>query len=134
MHPRWIRSFGTVTIVAAALTVTACGSSSGGKSATAPDGAAHQVDLKLVAYRPDRLTVPSGTKVTWTQRDPGVHTVTAGTVDQGAAGVAIAPDGTYDSGDLATGESYSHTFSEAGTYRYFCRIHPATMRGTVTVR
>lgn len=133
MHTRRTRRLGTGTVLIAVVALAACGSS-GGNPATSSRPPGDRVELKLVAYRPDRLTVTPGTKVTWTQRDPGVHTVTAGTVDQGAAGVTVAPDGTYDSGNLTTGESYSHTFSEPGTYRYFCRIHPATMRGTVTVR
>jgi plastocyanin len=38
------------------------------------------------------------------------------------------------SGQIATGKAYSHTFDTAGTYTYFCEIHPATMHGEITVR
>ncbi len=132
MHPRRTRLLASLAVAVAGLGVAACGSSSG--SGAGARGSGHDVEMKLVAYRPDHLTVAPGTKVTWTQRDPGVHTVTAGTVAQEAAGVSPKADGTYDSGELATGRSFTHTFSKPGTYRYFCRIHPATMRGTVTVR
>jgi hypothetical protein len=40
--------------------------------------------------------------------------------------------GAFDSGTLQPGESYSYTFNEAGTYAYYCRIHP-DMTGAVTV-
>jgi plastocyanin len=130
MQTRRVHQLGTVAALAAALIVAGCGSSTG--SATrAPDP--DHVELKLIAYRPARLTVRKGATVTWTQRDPGVHTVTSGTVDNGAATVTVHPDDRFDSGELPTGRTYSHRFTEAGTYRYFCEIHPATMRGTVTV-
>ncbi len=89
--------------------------------------------MQLVSFRPETVTVKAGTTVTWTQKDPGFHTVTSGTVEQGVAGVTPAPDGRFDSPELATGKTFTHTFDQAGTYSYFCEIHPATMRGVVQV-
>ena len=89
------------------------------------------IELKLVAFRPESTTVAVGSTVQWKQLDSGVHTVTSGLVEQGAAGVKASPDGTFDSGDIANNGSFSFTFSRTGTYPYFCKIHPATMRGTV---
>ncbi len=89
--------------------------------------------MRLIAYRPANLTVTPGTTVTWSQKDAGEHTVTSGTIVQGGAGVTEKPDGKFDSGDIATGGTYKFKFDEAGTYPYFCEIHPATMRGEVTV-
>jgi plastocyanin len=93
----------------------------------------HVVDIELIAYKPGTLEIAAGTTVTWNQMDPGTHTVTAGTVDGGSE-VTVHPDDDFDSGELATGESFSQTFDTAGTYPYFCRIHPATMQGEITVR
>ena len=123
-----------------ALAFTACGSSSADKGAatstktTDTKASANEVTLKLIAIHPASLTVAAGTTVTWKQLDPGVHTVTSGTVEQGAAGVTPKPDGQFDSGELKTGKTFTHTFSKPGTYTYFCKIHPATMRGEITVR
>ena len=89
--------------------------------------------MKLVAFTPERLEVKAGTSVTWQQHDPGAHTVTSGTVEQGAAGVTQQPDEMFDSGTLSTDESFEHTFDESGTYPYFCSLHPATMRGEIRV-
>jgi plastocyanin len=93
-----------------------------------------KVTMKLIAFKPASLTVTPGTTVTWTQTDPGFHTVTSGTVEQGTGGVTAMPDGTFDSGQLATGKTFSHTFDIPGTYTYFCNVHPATMRADVQVR
>ena len=65
--------------------------------------------------------------------DPGVHTVTSGTVTQDGGTVTIHPDGTFDSGEIATGKTFTRKFDTPGTYTYFCRIHPATMQATITV-
>ena len=77
--------------------------------------------------------MPAGTTVTWKQTDAGTHTVTSGTVTQGAGDVTTAPDGKFDSGNIATGATFEFTFDEAGTFPYFCAVHPATMRGDVQV-
>ena len=95
-----------------------------------PDG---EVLMRLVAFRPDTLTVPIGTTVTWRQGDAGFHTVTSGTVRQDPAGVTPTSDGRFDSGRVAEGDTFEHQFTEVGTYPYFCAVHPATMRGEIAV-
>jgi nitrite reductase (NO-forming) len=71
-------------------------------------------------YSVNVLRVKVGTTVTWTNDDPGqMHTVT----DVGGA---------FDSGFLATGDSFSFTFEEVGEYEYFCMPHP-WMRAMVIV-
>ncbi|HEX2274258.1 MAG TPA: plastocyanin/azurin family copper-binding protein [Acidimicrobiales bacterium] len=111
----------------------ACGGGSGesgGEAAVAPPSA---VALQLIAFKPETVTVDAGATVTWMQKDPGVHTVTSGTVEQGGSGVSTLPDGRFDSGQIATGATFSFTFDQPGTYPYFCSVHPATMRGEVRV-
>jgi plastocyanin len=110
------------------------GGDSGAAKSDAPPAEPTTVTMKLVAYQPEKLTVDAGTKVTWKQTDPGAHTVTSGTVEQGGAGVTQQPDDRFDSGNIATGDTYEFTFDEAGAYPYFCRLHPATMRGEIQVR
>ena len=71
-------------------------------------------------YSVNVLTVEVGTTVTWTNDDPGqMHTITA-------------VDGAFDSGFLQTGQSWSHTFTEAGEFEYYCLPHP-WMRAKVIV-
>lgn len=91
--------------------------------------------MRLIAYKPQVLQVPIGTTVTWEQQDAGFHTVTSGSVTKDASGsVKTSPDGTFDSGQLAKDKEFTHTFDEAGTFAYFCEIHPATMSGEVKVQ
>ncbi|MCA9860596.1 MAG: hypothetical protein KC438_12780, partial [Thermomicrobiales bacterium] len=47
-------------------------------------------------------------------------------------GFSGTPDGVFDSGFMETGATFTHTFTEAGTYPYFCMPHP-WMRGTLLV-
>ena len=81
-----------------------------------------------IAYTPSTLTVSVGTTVLWRNDDSVVHTVTSGRSD-GTAGTA---DGLFESGNLAPGTTWSHTFDEAGTFPYYCTPHP-WMIGTVEV-
>ena len=67
------------------------------------------------------ITVAVGTAVAWTNRDSFPHTTTE---DSDAE--------IWDSLALDLGESFKFTFTEAGTFSYFCAIHP-TMTATVTV-
>ncbi len=91
------------------------------------------VTIELIAFKPMSLTVQSGDTVIWKQLDPGFHTVTSGTVEQGGAGVTQHPDGKFDSGQVGTGGTYEFTFAEPGLYTYYCQIHPATMRAEIQV-
>lgn len=93
-----------------------------------------EVTIKLLAFKPERLSVAVGATVTWSQEDPGTHTVTSGTVEQGAVEITEMPDGKFDAGEIAKGDTFAFTFEQAGTYSYFCELHPATMRGEVRVR
>lgn len=75
-------------------------------------------------FQPASRSVKVGDVVRWTfAGDP--HTVTSG-----APG---APDGLFDSGIKDAGASFQVTFDAAGTYRYFCQIHPEQMVGTIVV-
>ena len=64
-------------------------------------------------------TIQVGDTVTWTNSGPSDHTATA-------------YNGSFDTAALHRGQSASHTFTQAGTITYFCRIHPF-MKGTVVV-
>ncbi len=81
--------------------------------------AANAVAIQNYQFEPAAVTVPSGTTVTWTQRDIDLHTVTAS-------------DKSFDSGELETGKSFAFTFSKPGSYSYVCALHPF-MRGVVVV-
>jgi plastocyanin len=88
--------------------------------ATRPPAGAVAVSIANFAFSPATITITVGTRVTWTNHQAGVeHTVTA-------------DDGSFDSGTLASGGSFSHVFSKAGTYPYHCAIHPF-MTGKVIV-
>lgn len=79
------------------------------------------VEIRDFSFQPKTIKVATGTTVTWTQGDDVAHTVTS-----------TDPAGLFDSGDLSRGERFAFTFTEPGTYRYFCSIHPS-MRGAVIV-
>jgi len=76
-------------------------------------------------FSPSELPILLGSNVTWLNDGGVIHTVTSGNPLEG-------PDGTFDSGIIMSGDTFSHTFTEAGNYQYFCTIHP-WMTGTVIV-
>jgi plastocyanin len=77
------------------------------------------VAIEGFAYQPAEVTISVGTTLTWINKDLDVHTVTA-------------QDGTFDSGNLARGDTFSYTFEVTGTYDYYCIPHPY-MTGRVIV-
>ena len=77
------------------------------------------VSIDGMAFSVGSLIVASGTTVTWTNNDNVTHTVTA-------------DDGSFDSGNIAAGGTFKHTFSSAGTFNYHCTIHPG-MKASVVV-
>ena len=70
-------------------------------------------------FAPARLTVKAGTTVTWRNEDDIPHTVTSVTQ-------------LFKSRALDTDDSFSFTFTESGTYEYFCSLHPR-MTATIVV-
>jgi plastocyanin len=78
------------------------------------------VKIDNFTFGPPSFTVPVGTTVTWTNHDDIPHTV-------------VSEDKVLKSKVLDTDEKFSYTFSKAGTYSYFCSIHPK-MTGTVVVQ
>lgn len=78
-----------------------------------------QVAIQDFAFAPQVLEIPVGTTVTWINNDPSQHTATAS-------------DGSFDSGVLAQGGTFSFTFDTPGTYDYICSLHP-NMTGQIIV-
>ena len=81
-----------------------------------------EVRIDNFSFGPVALTVPVGTTITWTNRDDIPHTV-----------VSTDDPKTFKSKVLDTDDKFSFTFSKAGTYPYFCSIHPK-MTGKVIVQ
>ena len=76
-------------------------------------------------YLPSLVTINVGDTVTWTNGDTAAHTVTGGSPSDG-------PSGVFDSSLVLGGAQYSHTFEDAGSFDYFCMVHP-WMVGNVKV-
>jgi predicted secreted protein with PEFG-CTERM motif len=76
-------------------------------------------------YIPHMVTIDVGGEVMWNNIDAMAHTVTAGTPTEGLSEH-------FDSGLMAPGAMFSHTFDAAGTFDYFCMVHP-WMVGAVMV-
>jgi amicyanin len=77
------------------------------------------VAISGMSFGAPTVTIKAGGTVTWTNNSTMPHTVTA-------------IDGSYGSGQLDNGASFSHTYDQPGTYSYYCKLHPR-MRGQVIV-
>jgi amicyanin len=82
--------------------------------------AATEIRIDNFSFAPAELKVPVGATVIWTNRDDIPHTV-------------VSTDKAFKSKVLDTEDKYSFTFGKAGTYPYFCSIHPK-MTGKVIVQ
>lgn len=80
------------------------------------------VNIDNFSFTPAAITIATGTKITWNNRDDIPHTITDA-ADQRA----------FKSAPLDTGDTFAFMFSKAGTYHYFCSLHPH-MQGTVVVK
>jgi len=85
-----------------------------------PAGASADVKIDNFSFGPQTLTVSVGTTVVWTNRDDIPHTV-------------VSADGVFKSKVRDTDEKFSYTFTKAGTYPYFCSVHPK-MTGKIVVQ
>ena len=85
-----------------------------------PAAANAEVKIDNFSFWPQTVTVPVGATVTWTNHDDIPHTV-------------VSTDGVFKSKVRDTDEKFSYTFAKAGTYPYYCTIHPK-MTGKVVVQ
>jgi predicted secreted protein with PEFG-CTERM motif len=98
----------------------------GGMSATVENAAGSSTPgCEPDCFIPSPVVITVGGTVTWENTDTAAHTSSSGTPAGG-------PDGVFDSSLIMTGASFSHTFDSAGTFDYFCMVHP-WMTGTVIV-
>jgi plastocyanin len=70
-------------------------------------------------YDPSPANVAVGTTVTWTNNDATLHTVYSGTPDDSANGGKL-----FQSTYMAKGQTFEHKFDTAGTFDYYCTLHP----------
>jgi plastocyanin len=115
------RGAGWFAVLAASLLafglLTACNGSS---TPATTAGSGHQVIMTNRSYDPREITVKVGDTVTWVNQDAPKHDV-------------VANNGEFKSTLFDKGQSFSFTFTKAGTYPYYCSIHPG-MTGTVIVQ
>jgi plastocyanin/LysM repeat protein len=100
-----------------------------GQPAPAPQAGQGMVNIQNFAFNPGTITVRIGQQVVWVNNDSAPHTTTSGS----CSGNNCTPAPGWDSGTLNPGQSFAFTFTTAGTFTYFCRIHGASMQGTVVV-
>ena len=81
--------------------------------------ATHTVKIEGMKFVPASLTVKRGDKVVWQNQDVVPHTATV--------------KGKFDSGNIATGKSWSHAMKKAGRFDYVCTFHPG-MKAVVEVQ
>ena len=82
------------------------------------------VEVRTFQFREQRLEIPAGARVVWSNRDEIEHTVTSGVPD--------SADGAFAGRLAGKGSTYGHRFDRAGIYRYYCDRHHF-MRGEIRV-
>jgi plastocyanin len=87
-------------------------------SSMSSGGGGTPISIENMSFTPGDVTIKKGGTVTWKNNDSSAHTVTG-------------PG--WQSGTLAPGALFSHTFDKAGTYEYHCAIYEL-MKGKVTVQ
>jgi plastocyanin len=92
----------------------------GGEMKNADSTKQNRIEIKDFAFDPQTITVKSGDKITWINRDEEPHTV-----------VSVEKQFKKSSA-LDTDQEFSITAGAPGTYSYFCSVHPK-MTGTIVV-
>jgi plastocyanin len=80
-----------------------------------------RVRIEDFKFEPEKLSVKRGTTVTWVNKDDEPHSATSSEKPK-----------RFDSGALDSAQSFSFTFTDAGSFAYFCKLHPH-MTGVVVV-
>lgn len=89
------------------LLMSACGSGTESTPEPVPDQSVMVVDS---AFEEREISITVGTTIVWTHEGEIPHTVTA-------------DDGSFDSGNMESGNTFSITYDEVGTFPYYCSYH-----------
>jgi plastocyanin len=114
----WVAGLAAPAIVA--MLLLSAGSLKVTANTDQPSAANAEVKIDNFSFGPQKVTVPVGATVTWTNRDDIPHTV-------------VSTDGVFKSKVRDTDEKFSYTFTKAGTYPYYCSVHPK-MTGQIVVQ
>lgn len=115
---KWSRAVGPAALLMLLLWSGGIGRSY--STAAQQQPAAKEVTIDNFSFGPMELTVPVGTQVTWINKDDVPH-------------VVMSVDKKFKSKALDTDDKFSFTFQQAGTYEYFCSVHPK-MTGKIIVK
>ena len=113
----WVASFAAMVMIAIVVLLAGSPRVIANDQSSAANA---EVKIDNFSFGPQTLTVSVGTTVVWTNRDDIPHTV-------------VSTDGVFKSKVRDTDEKFSYTFTKAGTYPYFCSVHPK-MTGKVVVQ
>src|ERR1700730_15451744 len=113
----WFAMFTAALMIAIVLLLTRTPSVAANDQSSAANA---EVKIDNFSFGPQTVTVPVGATVTWINRDDIPHTV-------------VSTDGVFKSKVRETDESFSYTCAKAGTYSYYCSVHPK-MTGKVVVQ
>jgi len=113
----WVAGFAAPVMIAMLLLFVGSEALAANDQATGP---AAEVKIDNFSFGPQTVTVPVGATVTWINHDDIPHTV-------------VSTDGVFKSKVRDTDETFSYTFTKAGTYPYFCSVHPK-MTGKIVVQ
>jgi plastocyanin len=116
-----------MAMVALLAILPACSGASGversGTSAPAPAAAGATVTVSNFQFTPAQISIRAGAEVTWKIKE-GTHTIDA-------------DNGEFSSGALSANQTFTHKFTKAGTYLYYCSFHGSKgghdMAGTIVV-
>ena len=108
--------------IAALLSGFSLSASAGEMKDTSANGVSqNKIEIKDFAFNPQTITVKSGEKITWINRDEEPHTV-----------VSVQKQFKKSSA-LDTDQEFTITAGTPGTYTYYCSVHPK-MTGTIVVQ
>ena len=113
-------SFRTLAIIAALVTSTGPDAMSAQTSQATTPAQAIAIEIDNFKFGVVSLEVAAGTTVRWTNRDDLPHNV-------------VSTTKAFKSPTLDTGETFSYTFKDAGTFEYYCGLHPR-MTGKIVVK
>jgi plastocyanin len=108
-----------VLTLSVALALVASGAGTAKPAPRASEPPSYTIDIKDFMFTPRNLTIPVGSKVTWTNKDEEPHKV-------------AEVNTSFISKPLDTDEGFTYEFKVPGKYEYFCTVHPR-MTGTIIV-
>jgi plastocyanin len=123
-----LKSFYKILLIILGIIISGCASKEQNENESSLEMEEHvpisTIEISDTIFAPVEIVIPRGTEITWANKDDEDHSIKN----------SLPENFLFESGSLKPNDEYSFSFTQQGTFEYFCPLHPAEKKGIIIVK